>query len=832
MKRFYLSLLALAAIITHGYAYKAIDLSIGAIVDEETVPVTVPQRDVDVAEDGSVTVTYQFSKISLVDDSKNLDNVILSIDGFGQNSIVGEFIWPLRVDRILLPQGANAKLLVLDESYSEYDMTLANVQHPLRSDVNPAPVTVMESIVSSEGFYPDSSVKDVGISVYRGEASLKVQVNPVQYDMLAHKVRIYDRISYRVSFDDTEAEPNVLSECMAVEAEIPMLEENDEEMPSLLYNSALNAPLTSSPNAIVIPGGGQVSIAGFKEVSYLIIADSTTKDYANKLAKWKTLMGFTVKVIQLPTKDSGAIYNIIKSHYTSMTNLQYVLLFGSELNIPPYTETSLGDTYLTDYHYGCMDDSKNDFEQDICIGRINARSAMEASTAVDKIINYDKYPITDPYYYKNSVHCAEFESRDGLHESGRFVKTSQEIYEYMLYNGKSPKRLFYTSSKVKPTYWNNSSYSYGERIPADLQRPNYSWIVNSTDIDDVLYDGAWYLLYNGHGDIDGWHRRTETDSVYTRYNITNLAKKALPICFSFGCSNGDFRSGMKSPHCFASALLMQSASCGANGVIAASATSYSPYNEVLATGLFDAMFPSPGLEPMFPSIQHTNNVTVSKPVYSLGEILQHAMMRLDERFSANDAYVKKLKQIYHIFGDPSMKIRTEYLGPIKVTVERPALQTKPGFTLNLTQAPEGTIVTIYDEETGKVTHNSMKTLTYQTDHPESVTVVIHAHNYGTIVKSAEYYAMDPLPPISPIFPVGITNVQKTGADMSVSYELPENCSAAKLVITSPNGLSVKEEVIDVVNQKGNIVISSESKGVYGLTLIVDGEPIDARNVAM
>lgn len=49
MKRFYLFLLALAAIITHGYAYKAIDLSIGAIVDEETVPVTIPQRDVDVA---------------------------------------------------------------------------------------------------------------------------------------------------------------------------------------------------------------------------------------------------------------------------------------------------------------------------------------------------------------------------------------------------------------------------------------------------------------------------------------------------------------------------------------------------------------------------------------------------------------------------------------------------------------------------------------------------------------------------------------------------------------------------------------------------------------
>lgn len=184
----------LAAIITQGYAYKAIDLSIGAIVDEETVPVTVPQRDVDVAEDGSVTVTYQFSKISLVDDSKNLDNVILSIDGFGQNSIVGECIWPLRVDRILLPQGVKAKLLLLDESYSEYDMTLANVQLPLQSDVNPAPVAVMESIVSSEGFYPDSSVKDVGISVYRGEASLKVQVNPVQYDMLAHKVRIYDRI--------------------------------------------------------------------------------------------------------------------------------------------------------------------------------------------------------------------------------------------------------------------------------------------------------------------------------------------------------------------------------------------------------------------------------------------------------------------------------------------------------------------------------------------------------------------------------------------------------------------------------------------------------------
>ncbi len=101
MKRFYLFLLALAAIITHGYAYKAIDLSIGAIVDEETVPVTVPQRDVDVAEDGSVIQTCQvaysaeaahmFTPIGETDDWFEVDGIQYHIIDGGTACEVGSY---------------------------------------------------------------------------------------------------------------------------------------------------------------------------------------------------------------------------------------------------------------------------------------------------------------------------------------------------------------------------------------------------------------------------------------------------------------------------------------------------------------------------------------------------------------------------------------------------------------------------------------------------------------------------------------------------------------------------------------------------------------------
>ena len=91
---------------------------------------------------------------------------------------------------------------------------------------------------------------------------------------------------------------------------------------------------------------------------------------------------------------------------------------------------------------------------------------MEANTIVDKIINYDKTPVTNSAYYSYGINSALFQPQqiNTSYEDLRFVKTSEEIRDYMISKGKSIKRFYNIYPKynnvdpntVYPKYWNGN----------------------------------------------------------------------------------------------------------------------------------------------------------------------------------------------------------------------------------------------------------------------------------------------------------------------------------------------------------------------------------------
>lgn len=735
---------------------------------------------------------------------------------------------------------------MINAEYNTYDLKLAPARPPLsdNSEESYSTENVPPTVVK-DGFFPERCASFLELSYYRGQAICHVVVNPVAYNSATMKTRIYTSITYKVTFTDMPAsklrslEPtpgqNYKAREISDESEQAEMLDNGmsgitdcKEYDGFINEMSINGIVGNFPDNPVIVG----SIYDVKD--YLILTVPKFQDAAKKLAGWKTLMGFETKVISRPSWTSSSIHNTVKTNFKDLKKLKYLVLFGDFADLPVMKfEGFKKETAYTDYVYGCVGNQPNDLEQDVYVGRISPRTVLEANTIVDKIINYDKTPVTNSAYYSYGINSALFQPQqiNTSYEDLRFVKTSEEIRDYMISKGKSIKRFYNIYPKynnvdpntVYPKYWNGNTYGigYGMEIPAELQRPNYSWNFSSRNINSALLGGAFYMMFRGHGESTGWV------NMYDSADINTTGYFGLPVVFSIACDTGHYDD-----HCFAERL-MSYADGGAVAVIASSAKSLSGYNDVLACGIIDAMYPDPGLEPVFKEAKGTYTSQRSA-VYSLGEVLQRAIARVVEKYpdTASDStdirgWIALTKKVFHIFGDPSMEIRTERPKLLNVINESDPLGTR--MELNLSKCPAGTRVTAYDSITGKVSRNFSTRFLYTTDHPDKVAVMIHAHNYQPIITTASHF-MRKL--VTSSEEASITAITGIGSHKELSYEIPEGCTEAMIIMTDVTGLTVNEIRLDPKESYGKVYLPAGSGSVYGVSLVVDGQVADSKRTIL
>lgn len=160
---------------------------------------------------------------------------------------------------------------------------------------------------------------------------------------------------------------------------------------------------------------------------------------------------------------------------------------------------------------------------------------------------------------------------------------------------------------------------------------------------------------------------------------------------------------------------------GCVGIYGATESSLSGYNDVLAGGMFDAIWPSPGLRIVMPS-QTSSGVTPT-PTYRLGQILDQGFARLAEIYGANAYYTLYTKELFHCFGDPSMQIYTDTPTPFtNVAVNRGT----DNVTVSLTDG--SATITFYDLTNESVTSYTGTSATYNTNNPQNVTICVSGHN--------------------------------------------------------------------------------------------------------
>ncbi len=753
-----------------------------------------PFRTVTPDENG-VTVSYNLDGLRYEEDDLYPGSYRIDVPGFGHNTTLTEPAYPLRWDSFEIPEGCSASVSVVSETDIDMPLVLA----PARELLVDSSTTgySLDNVPPVEGFKGWSTVPLVskdGVEVYRDRDILYVRVSPVSYSYEEGKVKIANQFSYRVSFDASGS---------AIRRSSGNRHEIDEEYMSsvLTYVQSTDSPMNASAAGTT-----------WKDAPhYLILTVPAYAQAANTFKAWKQKMGFNVTVLSQSSWTSASIKSSISAQYQSQYNLQYVLLFGNEDALPGMAFPTSRGTRYTDYLYGCMD-GDNDMMSDLFMGRISITSLTEANTVVNKIIAYEKTPPTQTSFYNKAIGASYFQDYDPLdgYEDRRFVKTCEDIRTALLGKGISMSRIYTAHAGVNPRFWNKGTYDYGGELPSDLKKPNFAWNGSKTDIISQINSGVLFALHRDHGAIYGWG-----DPSFTTTDLSGLNNKNLtPVVFSLNCESGTYQAGDAYPVCFAEKFLSMQG--GAVGVFAASAISYSGYNDALALEMFRCVWPDASFPASFPSYSHPESETNAK-IATLGGILKRGIDCMAQYYSnSQDSYIPYTKKIFHCFGDPSMRMYSKRPNDVIASVQSSGKTTK-GQEIKFTFNVPVNMSAVYQNGTVKVASGTQITLTCSNiDVPE---VTVYGQDIRTSIMDSQIKPLTAAASASEI-----ESVSQEGGMLRIKVKTPEESSATLSLKSLDGNYSTARSVEN--DTYAEFDITGLNKGIYTVTLSVDGKNIE------
>jgi hypothetical protein len=354
---------------------------------------------------------------------------------------------------------------------------------------------------------------------------------------------------------------------------------------------------------------------------------------------------------------------------------------------------------------------------------------------VQKILTYEKTPPTQSSFYNDFVVAAYFQDDEqNGYETRRFVRTSEEVRDYLLSEGYNGERIYVTGSYINPTHYNNGYYGNGEPLPSELLRPTFAWDGDKNDIINAIESGIFILNHRDHGMESGWG-----DPYFTTSDFSSFANgDLLPVVFSLNCLTGRF-DGYE---CFCEEFLRKDDG-GAVAAFGATRVSYSGYNDYLCRGFYDAQWPD-----------FDQDIGGDTPLYSLGEILNYGKTYMTNTWGDPWGYERYTFELFHIFGDPSMEIWTAF--PQDLTVDHsPTLPYGPSIyevTVESNGNPvERALVCIYQPNgayaSGLTDSSGVVELELDIGLPDETILTVTAHNH--LYYQSNIQVGSSLPPYPP-----------------------------------------------------------------------------------
>ena len=473
---------------------------------------------------------------------------------------------------IALPQGARASVKIVDyktETFTGLDIAPAP-RIPLETE-DGLEYPIDSEIYESSSYYPADQLVIGDNDLVRGVDCMPIAINTFRYNPVTGELLVVRDIKLEITFTGGN-------------------EHFGEDRLRSRWWEPINTSLFINHASLAEVDFNRQSHSRTPDYEYLIICpdDEDFITWADTIAVFRNKQGIRSGVVT--TSEIGS------NSYTVIQN--YINDAYENWDIPPVAFLLLGDygstgTTITSpiWNNYCVSDliyadvNNNDMP-DMAHARITARNVDELETMINKALDYEVNPPTNPDFYDNPV------SAGGWQTERWFILCSEAVYGFWANElGKEPIREYAIYAGTPGTVWSTATNTatvvnyFGQNglgyLPAT---PNMitDWGANATRVNQDINNGCFMIQHRDHGGEDGWGEPS-----YSNNNLNALENEDLTFVFSINCLTGKYNWGQE---CFTEAFHRHSQ--GALGLIAASEISYSFVNDTYTWGMYDYMWPN------------------------------------------------------------------------------------------------------------------------------------------------------------------------------------------------------------------------------------------------
>jgi len=343
----------------------------------------------------------------------------------------------------------------------------------------------------------------------------------------------------------------------------------------------------------------------------LVIAHDAFVPAVREFVAWKNQRGLPTRLV--PTSKIGvtvADFAGYIANYYATHNLAFVLLVGDVAQIP----SPISFAALADPVYALL--SGEDSYPDIFLGRLSAETFAEAQLQARKFIEYERDLGEGASWCHKGTGIASAQG-EGIGDDG------EADYQHM--NNIRTDLLSFTYTQVD-TFYPIDGYPYSAQSVADA--------VNA---------GRGLVNYCGHGSSSGW-----TTTGFNSGHVDALVNMGrLPWIISVACYNGTF-GGLT---CFAEAWLRANAGGEPTG----------------AVGMYASSIRMTWAPPMAAQ-DEIIDLLVARREATYGALCFLGACRMIDEYPANSDGPNEYRH-WHVFGDPSLVVRTDTPVPLVVRHE-------------------------------------------------------------------------------------------------------------------------------------------------------------------
>ncbi len=369
----------------------------------------------------------------------------------------------------------------------------------------------------------------------------------------------------------------------------------------------------------------------------LVICYDSFMSNMESFVEWKKQMGIPCEMVSVTDAgtSSAGIASYIQTYYDAR-GLTYVLLVGDAAQVAtPYAAGGSSDP-----SYSLVAGSDN--YPDLFVGRFSAETTGHVDTQVLRTVEYEQLPHGGADWYHKGTGIA---SNQGPGDDGEYDDEHEDNIRADL--------LAFTYSEVDQIYDPSA---------------------NATMVGNALNDGRSVINYTGHGSTSSWG-----SSGFSNSHINALVNdNMLPFITSVACVNGYF-NGIT---CFAEAWLRATNGSEPAGAIGAYMSSINQ-----------------SWDPPMAAQDEVVDLLVGHSAYGVkrtfgGLCYNGSCLMMDEYGSDGES----MFLTWHIFGDPSLRVRTDTPTTLSVVHDENIAPSATTFDVTVTGV-EGALCALYYDGT-------------------------------------------------------------------------------------------------------------------------------------